>query len=106
MKPDVLQSGRDALGILDRMVAERPADHFQPMSEAVRKLIEMRNGLIAHHRADGGGKPPEGSLSDLNAMISVAIGAQYPIVGIKRERIEQTRDALRDWINRHESMSA
>lgn len=98
-------NAREALNLLERLAAERPSDHFQPMSDAVRKLIALRDELITRHRA-GGATFADPRLQQLNAVISVAIGAQFPMVGIKWDRVEQTRDALQGWLRRHAESGA
>ncbi len=103
--PEDASAAHEALAILDRMVEEQPSDYFQPMSDAVRKLVQLRDRLIVKLRAAEPYDNAASHLASLNAVISSAIGAQFPIVGIKRERIEQTRDALRDWMQQDRDRS-
>ncbi|HYH21396.1 MAG TPA: hypothetical protein VD995_22540 [Azospirillum sp.] len=100
MRPEHANPGNDcgdALGILDRILAASPddtptAETYNAMAEASRCLVRMRDGLIARRRA---GEEVGQRLDHVNAVLSVAFGGEYPLVGVRRKRIEKARDLLR-----------
>ncbi|PWC35961.1 hypothetical protein [Azospirillum sp. TSO35-2] len=88
----------DALSVLDELLA-RPADELPPdqvynaMAEASRCLVKLRDGLIARKRSgDDGGAA---TLEHVNTALSVTYGAEFPLVGVRRKRVETMRDQLR-----------
>ena len=79
-----------ALAALDHALVDR-ADHvYDDLMEAVRCVVRLRAELIAERR--------NGELRDqlerCNAALSLVIGGEYPLVGIRRERIRQAREEL------------
>lgn len=100
MRPEHTDPGSDcgdALGAFDRILSAPPDDTpakeaYDAMAEASRCLVRMRNGLIARRRAGEGVSP---RLDHVNAVLSVTFGGEYPLVGVRRKRIEKARDLLR-----------
>lgn len=79
-----------ALAALDHALVDR-ADHiYDDLVEAVRCIVRLRAELIAQRRA--------GELCDqlerCNAVLSLIVGGEYPLAGIRRERILQARQEL------------
>lgn len=79
------------------MAAIRQLDHDdidlvkQQLNVALMQLIAMRDALIAARRAGG---PCDEWLSRTNAIISVLFGTEYPLAGLKQQRVTETREAL------------
>jgi hypothetical protein len=101
MRDDDRRLGQEALRILDQLIDEKPREEaHQRMSEIVRLLVRWRDDLIARRRAGEEGPELHEALDQVNGVTSLAFGAQFPVVGVKWQRMEKTRDALRE-IMRH-----
>ncbi|HEY0522897.1 MAG TPA: hypothetical protein VGD08_05875 [Stellaceae bacterium] len=82
---------REALSALDRATKDR-ADHvYDDLVEATRCLVRLRDELIGRRRK---GEDVREALDRTNAVLSAVTGAEYPLAGVKRERIKKARDAL------------
>lgn len=68
------------------------ADHvYEDLANAVRHVIRLRDGLIAEQRQ---GNAVGDRLARVNAILSQLVGAEYPLEGIRRQRIETVREEL------------
>ena len=85
---------RRALSVLDRVLEESPERMAGELPEAVRALVWLRDRLIELRRADPGSREVEARLGRTNAILSVVTGGEYPLVGVRRQRIVEARDAL------------
>jgi hypothetical protein len=83
---------RCAVDALDHALRERPDELYEELVQAVRCIIRLRDELIEATRTDSPGARDR--LAQVNAVLSVVTGGEYPLVGIRRERICQARDAL------------
>ena len=96
----------DALSVLDGLLA-RPAEDLPPdqvyntLVEASRCLVKLRDRLIARQRSGETGVAA--ALEHVNTALSVTYGAEFPLVGIRRKRVESTRDQLRTLLEDVES---
>lgn len=86
-------AGAAALAGLDRALDERPEKIYDDLAQAVRCLVRLRDELIAARRRDGR-TAGDDRLERLNAVLSVVSGGEYPLQGVRRERIEQAREEL------------
>jgi hypothetical protein len=98
--------GAAALAALDRAIDDRPDRIYGDLSQAVRCLVRLRDQLIAERRRDGGraGPAPRGPaargpqtddrLERCNAILSVVSGAEFPLEGVRHERIAKAREEL------------
>ncbi|HKS90138.1 MAG TPA: hypothetical protein VJR70_11915 [Stellaceae bacterium] len=79
------------LTALDRALADKPEHVYDDLVEAQRRLAALRNRLIAQRRdgADAGA-----ALRRVNAALSLVVAGEYPLVGLRRQRIEQAREVL------------
>jgi hypothetical protein len=84
-----------ALSVLDRVLEEPPERMTGDLPEAVRGLVCVRDWLIARRRAEPGAGDVQERLDRTNAILSVVTGGEYPLVGVRRQRIVEARDALR-----------
>lgn len=88
------QQSRDyaqtAIAALERMLDDKSTSHAD-LAKAVRCVVALRNCLIEEHRR--GHDSPE-CLASVNSLLSLAFGAEYPLTGFHRNRIEMTRDRL------------
>ena len=89
---------REALETYERLLAERPDEVHQPLSEAARTVFRLRDALVARRRAGEGSQDSSQRLDDANALASLAFSCQFPIAGVKWSRMEMARDALRDFV--------
>lgn len=90
--PEARQAAEAALRRLDRLLAERPHEVHEHLSEAVRGIVSMRDDLIQRVRANGSRKD---LLDQVNQLVSIAVGAEFPVTGLHWDRVEKTRDGLR-----------
>ncbi len=78
-----------AVAALDRAKAAPPLQLTQEASVAERAVARLRQQ---------GGAPQaprwQAALAGLNAALSLIVGIEYPTSGIRREVIQQARDAL------------
>ena len=83
-------SCRAAVAALDRALDDRPDKICHDLAEAVRYVVGLRTELTAGRR--------EGELTDrlerCNSVLSIVIGGEYPLVGIRRDRLQKARDEL------------
>jgi hypothetical protein len=87
------EAGAAALAALDRALDDRPDKIYGDLANAVRCLVRLRDELIAERRRSGGAAG-DGRLERVNAILSVVSGGEYPLEGVRRERIEQAREEL------------
>jgi len=85
---------REALRVLDRVLEEPPDRMTGDLPEAVRGIVCVRDWLIERRRADPGAAEVEERLDRTNAILSVVTGGEYPLVGVRRQRIVEARDAF------------
>jgi hypothetical protein len=83
-----------AVETLDRVLEERPKQIQEDMIEATRRLVLLRDDLIEQRRAGDLSREELDWLDHVNGVISVVVGGQYPLVGVRWERVKHARDAL------------
>jgi hypothetical protein len=83
----------EAVEAWDAALADKPHASHAKITDATRAIVRLRDALIARRR--NGGDADE-ALGRVNAVLSAADGAQFPIIGVRWERIETTRDALKE----------
>ena len=81
---------RAAVAALDRALADRPDQIYHDLAEVVRCLVQLRAELTARLR-DG---EPDYRLERCNAVLSMVIGGEYPLAGLRRDRMQKARDEL------------
>ena len=85
---------RTALQVLDRALEDRPDRIYNDMVAAVRCLVRLRDSLIRERRAGRGSPEHDERLRRVNAVLSAVVGGEYPLVGVRKERIKKARDAV------------
>jgi hypothetical protein len=84
-------NGTAALAELDSLSPADPQTG-KKMGEVMRRLVAMRNDLIAVRRL---GTPCDAKLEQMNAILSSMFGVEFPSEGMQWQRVCDTRDALR-----------
>jgi hypothetical protein len=81
---------RTSVAALDHALEDRPDKIYHDLAEAVRCLVQLRNELTARRR--------EGEVGDrldrCNTILSMVIGGEYPLAGVRRDRVQKARDEL------------
>lgn len=86
-----------ALKSVEALLQEQdPAESYEPIAEAVRCLIQLRNHLIATGRRRS---LHSARLVQVNALLSLAVSAEYPLVGVRWQRVCMVRDELRQLLS-------
>jgi hypothetical protein len=83
-----------ALAALDRVLEQRPDALQDELKDAIRCLVQLRSELTAEHRLDRNDAKARQRLDRTNAVLSVLIGGEYPLVGVRWSRIKQAREDL------------
>jgi hypothetical protein len=82
-----------AIKALDRALHDRPDRLYDDVAEAVRCLVRFRDELIERQRSNGDAES-RSRLRRANAILSMAVGGEYPVAGLHRERLQKVREAL------------
>ena len=83
----------EAIDRLEAALAAGPEVGHECVADAVRAVIALRNHVVAEFH---GGTVPRDVLDRVNAVTSLAYGAEFPMMGVHLRRMEQTRDYLRE----------
>ena len=86
---------RAACEAFTRIVDDKPEITHQTLAAAVRHIIQLRDALIVERRTTPSRQADE-DLLRVNSVLSLASGAEFPLVGIRWERIIALRNALRE----------
>jgi hypothetical protein len=81
---------RAALAALDRALDDRPDKIYHDLAEVVRCLVKLRTVLAAARREGDSSH----CLERCNAILSMVIGGEYPLAGLRRDRLHKARDEL------------
>ena len=85
----IVRRSEAALAALDHALAERPDKVHGDLAAAVRCLVALRQALTEEARRGVGSY-----LDRCNGILSMVIGGEYPLEGVRRERMKQARDHL------------
>ncbi len=101
---DVSGRGREALARLDHLLRDHPAQLAAELTDAVRGVVALRDAMIV--RRDRIGREPASNnrLERVNAVLSMLISNEFPLTGVRWQRIERARDALRDTLVEDEAV--
>jgi hypothetical protein len=92
---DLREHCHAAVDALCRVLDERPAEEHEYLLEAVRCLVRLRDRLIEQRRSGHPSPDLQDRLDRTNAILSVLVGGQYPLVGVRWERVSHARDELK-----------
>lgn len=87
------QQAQSAIEAFEAAIDQGSKVKHEQIAEAVRRLIALRNQLLERTRA---GDMGAASLRQVNALVSLAHGAEHPLIGVHLHRMEQTRNGLRN----------
>lgn len=86
-----------AIACVEQVVASPAESGHEEVAEAVGHIIEVRNVVLnAVRRAE----LPAPRLDEANAIVSLAFGTMFPLIGVHLHRFEQARSALRSLADR------
>ena len=85
-----------ALDCLDRALRDKPEVDGHVFSEAAMALSQLRNELADRQRRDGATPDSRRQLEHVNAVISVVLGAHFPLGNVPWPEVEKARSWLAD----------
>lgn len=84
-----------ALRACEKLLNEKdPATSYEPIAEVARCVIRLRDHLIDKQRSGEALQPDR--LPRVNSLVSLASSAEYPLVGVRWNRVCMVRDVLKD----------
>lgn len=84
---------REGLQALDRLLAAERPPQKDLLAEATRCMARLRDALIEQKR--GGDEAAALRLVQANALLSELAAAEFPLVGLRRDRIRLAREHYR-----------
>ena len=99
---DLLGRARMALQAFERLVDQAQDLEHEELAQATRRLVGLRNGLIAERREHGPAFDRQPDLDRINALLSLAASAEFPLVGVRWKRLCSLRDALKELVGKWE----
>jgi hypothetical protein len=85
-----VELARSCLAQLEDALGRPPDQLGEEVDQVERELAVLRDQLIAELRTSG----RRTGLDQVNAVLSLVVGLEYPAAGIQRNLVEQARDAL------------
>src|SRR5690554_2186342 len=84
----------EALEACERLLNEQnPATSYETIAEMSRCLVRLRDEVIRGRRV---GASVGARLDRINSIVSLATSSEYPLVGVRWERVSLLRDCLRE----------
>lgn len=106
MSGDLCSLCRDAVGRLDYLLRNHPAETADDLTGAVRCAVRLRDMMIERRRQGRGDAGQDARLRQVNAVISAIVAGEFPLMGIRWKRIEGARDLLREVMAEEEAAAA
>ena len=88
------ERARHALAGVDAALAKGPAAVHEDFAEASRRLVALRDGLIALRRAGDWSAARQDRLDRANAIVSQASAGEFARIGVHAEQLKVARTAL------------
>jgi hypothetical protein len=85
-----VELARSCLAQLEDALGRPPDQLGEEVDQVERELAALRDQLIAELRTSG----RRTGLDQVNAVLSLVVGLEYPAAGIQRNLVAQARDAL------------
>ena len=92
MTPALRPLAETAITRLDRAVDAGGDLTHAEIHAAALSVIELRDAALGEHRA---GHLPRARLDAINAVVSLAYGAEFPLSGVHLRRAGEARERLR-----------
>lgn len=90
-----LEEARRALELYRRLVDQAQDLEHEDLAKAIRQLVAVRDQLVAERRlANDWSARQQEDLDRVNSMLSVSSAAEFPLVGVRWERLCLLRDSL------------
>lgn len=84
----------EALVACEQLLDERnPTSSYEPIAAMTRCLVTLRNQLITEQR---GGAPVRSQLDRVNSIVSLATSTEYPLVGVRWDRVSRMCELLHE----------
>jgi hypothetical protein len=96
--PEFAEDLRSAVESLGQAVDAPPLEIQRHALEAEQRVVRMRDELIERQRHDPGAPQVKSLLQQVNSVLSMIVGIEYPSNFVRREMIQQTHDALQAMI--------
>jgi hypothetical protein len=106
MSGDICLQCRDGVDKLDHLLRNHPAETADELTEAVRCAVALRDRMIERRRRGGSDPRRDARLRQVNAVISAIVAGEFPLTGIRWQRIEGARDLLRKVLREEETEAA
>ncbi len=78
---------------LDEVLAAKQPPERDLIADVTRCVARLRDDLIERRRS--GALHDESLLPQVNALLSELVAAEFPLVGVRKKRIEAAREACR-----------
>jgi hypothetical protein len=94
VSPEFSENLRSAVEALGQAVNAPPLEVQRFGCEAEKRVVRMRDELIGRLRSEPEGLQAKKLLEQVNGVLSLIVGIEYPSNFVRREMIQQTHDAL------------
>lgn len=81
---------REGLEALDHVLEHKPDHVHDEIARATRCIVRVRDRLIEARRT-GRGQPAE-LLGQVNSLLSALVASEFPLAGVRWQRMKQARD--------------
>ncbi|HRO60424.1 MAG TPA: hypothetical protein PK177_14865 [Burkholderiaceae bacterium] len=102
---ELIRHGRASLDAFEHAIEKAQDLEHEDLARAVRHLVDLRDALICSRR-QGWPFGAQQHLDCVNALMSLASSAEFPMAGVRWRRLCSLRDALKDLIDEFERMLA
>lgn len=89
----IIETAGTCVSALDAAIEHGPDAPHEEIAGAVRCVIALRNQIIELKRE---GRLEQRHVDQANALVSLAHGAEHPLIGFHLHRLEQTRDGAKE----------
>ncbi len=103
MTDDVLGHCHEAVAKLDYLLRNHPAETGEELTDAVRCTVKLRDKMIERRRRGEHDPALERRLRQVNSIISAIVAGEFPLMGIRWQRIEGARDLLKRVLSEEET---
>ena len=86
--------GSLALEAVEKLLREKPEKNGQSFSDAISKLVLLRDHYIAGQRAGATDAQSRKQLGQVNGILSAVIAGNYPLGRVPWHQVEKAREAL------------